>query len=187
MEEGVGIEVLKASGLAEAQELLVNEGIINGVELVDVVDHVLGVFLNTMLHQGLTALAPAGHGGGVRSRGEGGERARKQGKGRVVADTGQARLSRLCCCAFPAPASATNVLAHSRPPSPLRPLLLYRQVQIYENGMTQMSKQAFVGLSRLRYAAAACAAVEVVGCVEALGVGAWLGCDGRLEVHVHAW
>ena len=58
MEEGVGIEVLKASGLAEAQELLVNEGIINGVELVDVVDDVLGLFLNTMLHQGLTALCP---------------------------------------------------------------------------------------------------------------------------------
>jgi hypothetical protein len=36
---------LKASGLAEAQELVVNEAIINGVEFVDVVDDVCGLFL----------------------------------------------------------------------------------------------------------------------------------------------
>ena len=49
-----------------------------------------------------------------------------------------------------------------------------------------MSNQAFAGLSRFRYAAAPCAAVDVVGCVEVLAVGACLGCDGRLEVHVRA-
>ena len=41
VEEDVAIQILEACGLAEAQELVVNETILNGVELVDVVDDVL--------------------------------------------------------------------------------------------------------------------------------------------------
>ena len=55
MGEGVGIEVLKARWLAEAQELLVNEAIINGVELVDVVDDVFDLVLNKILYERVSA------------------------------------------------------------------------------------------------------------------------------------
>ena len=48
--EDVTVEVLKVSGLADAQELVVNEAAINGVEFVDV-DVVLGVFLHKILRE----------------------------------------------------------------------------------------------------------------------------------------
>ena len=111
VEENVAIQILKASGLAEAQELVVNETILNGVELVDVVDDVLGLFLNTMLHQGLTALAPAGHGGGVRSRREGGERARKH-KAKVGWWQIRDKLGFPACAVAPSP--NTTAAAHGK-------------------------------------------------------------------------
>ena len=44
------IEVLKPSGQAEAQDLIVIESIINGVEFSAVVDDVLVLFLYKILH-----------------------------------------------------------------------------------------------------------------------------------------
>ena len=55
VEEDVAIQVLKASGLAEAQELVVNETILNGVELVDVVDDVFDLVLNKILYESVSA------------------------------------------------------------------------------------------------------------------------------------
>jgi len=51
----VAIQILKASGLAEAQELVVNETILNGVELVDVVDDVFDLVLNKFLYESVSA------------------------------------------------------------------------------------------------------------------------------------
>ena len=55
VEENVAIQILKASGLAEAQELVVNETILNGVELVDVVDDVFDLVLNKILYESVSA------------------------------------------------------------------------------------------------------------------------------------
>ena len=54
-EEHVVVQILKASGLAEAQELVVNETILNGVELVDVVDDVFDLVLNKILYESVSA------------------------------------------------------------------------------------------------------------------------------------
>jgi len=51
MEEDVTVQILKASGLAEAQELVVNETILNGVEFVDVVDVVFDLVLDKILYE----------------------------------------------------------------------------------------------------------------------------------------
>ena len=55
VEEDVAIQILEASGLAEAQELVVNETILNGVELVDVVDDVFDLVLNKILYKSVSA------------------------------------------------------------------------------------------------------------------------------------
>ena len=55
VEENVAIQILKASGLAEAQELVVNETILNGGELVDVVDDVFDLVLNKILYESVSA------------------------------------------------------------------------------------------------------------------------------------
>ena len=55
MEEDVAVEVLKASGLAEAQELVVNEAILNGVEFVDVIDDVFDLVPNKSLYESVSA------------------------------------------------------------------------------------------------------------------------------------
>ena len=55
MEEDVAVQVLKASGLAEAQELVVNEAILNGVEFVDVIDDVFDLVLNKILYESVSA------------------------------------------------------------------------------------------------------------------------------------
>ena len=49
VEEDVAIQILEACGLAEAQELVVNETILNGVELVDVVDDVFDHVLRLLV------------------------------------------------------------------------------------------------------------------------------------------
>ena len=54
VEEDVAIQVLKASGLAETQELVVNKTILNGVELVDV-DDVFDLVLNKILYERVSA------------------------------------------------------------------------------------------------------------------------------------
>ena len=55
MEEDVAVQVLKASGLAEAQELVVNEAILNGIEFVDVIDDVCDLVLNKSLYESVCA------------------------------------------------------------------------------------------------------------------------------------
>ena len=55
MEEDVAVEVLKASGLAEAQELVVNEAILNGVEFVDVIGNVFDLVPNKSLYESVSA------------------------------------------------------------------------------------------------------------------------------------
>ena len=55
MEKDVAIQTLKASGLAEEQELVVKEDIVNGVEFVDVVDDVFDLVLNKILYESVSA------------------------------------------------------------------------------------------------------------------------------------
>ena len=59
MEEDVAVEILKTSGLAEAQELVVNENILNGVGFVDVVIDVFDLVLDKILYERFSAKGDA--------------------------------------------------------------------------------------------------------------------------------
>ena len=59
MEEDMAVQILNVSGLAEAQELVVDETILNGVEFVDVVDDVFDLVLNKILYGSVSAKGDA--------------------------------------------------------------------------------------------------------------------------------
>ena len=59
VEEDVAIQILEASGLAETQELVVHETILNGVEFVDVIDDVFDLVLDKILYESVSSKGDA--------------------------------------------------------------------------------------------------------------------------------